>query len=474
MADILKVYTSEQLYEMYRLYLIAKGVGLTDFNSGSKVRSLLESNSEIVSSISMDFKEGLYRAIPVALYEGFGFSLLAAVKAAGYIRPFRKPEFTIKYIGSGTAAKITSTSSNMLAAVTGAPGDAFSFAYATYPTIAELVTAINNLTNWEATLVKDGTAETSTLYQYTAKEVIGAVNYLYQVSSLDIMLATATAITITTGFSVTIDGLIISTLVENTILAGESGVQCTAEAGTAGIVGNIIINAVDTMNGKGSINSAIDGVEYVVNDAAFSGGTDAETEDERQTRFSETVNGLNAGTKLGIINAINGVSGVRSTGIRTAYPFRGANTIIVDTPSGTISAELLTEIEKVLYGDANDIENYPGKNCEGIEYQIISPTIVDVNIGITVYRLASINIELDTIKTAVKSAIEQYINTRKLGEDVILSEIVRVTKNAHAGVYDAVVTTPAANISIDEDEFSKTGAGTGGTVTVTMVISETE
>ena len=36
MADILKVYTAEQLYIMYRNIILADKVGLTDFNAGSR------------------------------------------------------------------------------------------------------------------------------------------------------------------------------------------------------------------------------------------------------------------------------------------------------------------------------------------------------------------------------------------------------------------------------------------------------
>jgi len=248
-------------------------------------------------------------------------------------------------------------------------------------------------------------------------------------------------------------------------------VQCLAQISQTGIIGNISINAIDTLNGKGFINSSVDGVEQCINDAAFSGGSDEETDTQRKQRFSETVNALNAGTGAGIIAAIKAVSGVRSVGIRSAYPFKGANTIIVDTGTGTISAPLLAEIEKVLYGDPNDLTNYPGKNCEGIEYAISVPTIVDVNVGITIYRLPTINVDLITIQVDVQTAIEQYINTRKLGEDVLLSEIIRVSKNSNAAVYDAVITSPVANISIDKNEFAKTGVGTGGTVIVIMVIA---
>jgi uncharacterized phage protein gp47/JayE len=469
MADILKVYTAEQLYDLYMLYILSKNVGITDFNEGSKVRALLESNSEVISSIAMDFKEGLAKAIPIALYEGFGFSRLGATNAIGSLRLYRKPAFWIKYTGSGTATAITSTSAIMAATVTGAPADAFTFDYASYPTIDDLVTAIDSETNWEASLVLGATIPSSELYQYTSKNAVGATNYLFT-DGLDIMLSTATEISVPEGFSVSVDNLQILTTAAGTLSAGESSVIIASEVQQTGILGNLESGAIDTEAAKGAINSNIDGIEHVKNDSAFSGGAAEETADQRQVRFAETVNALNAGTKNGIIAAIKGITGVRSAGMRTAFPFKGTNTIVVDDGSGTISSDLLTAVEKVLYGDPNDLANYPGKNAEGIGYSIVAPTIVPIDIGVTVYRLANVNVDLLEIKADVQTAIEQYVNTRKLGENVLLSEIIRVSKNANAAAYDIVITAPANNVVIDENEFAKTGAGTGGTVTVTMTI----
>ena len=468
MADILKIYTAEQLYEADKLKLISEGVGLTDFNEGSKIRAILEMISERLSVLQFDHKESISKSIPTSLYQGFGFNKLAATKAIGYIRPYRKPAMVIRYTGAGTSALITSTAAIISSAVTGAPGDAFSLDYATYPNVSDLVTAIDALANWSATLVQDTTS--TSLYQYTSKEVVGEVDYR-AVAGLDIMLDTALAVPILVGYSISIDNMIITTTLAATVLAGESGVQCLAQAQTAGTVGNIAVNAVDTLNGKGYINSQLDGIEQVINDSAFSGGAPAETDAQRKTRFSETVNALNAGTKYGIIAAIKAITGVRSCGMRTSYPFKGTNTILVDDGSGIIGPTLLAEVEKVLYGDPDDLANYPGKNAEGIGYNIAAPTIIAVNIGVTVYRLPSVNVDLLEIRDDVQTAIEQYVNTRQLGENVLLSEIIRVGKNSNAAAYDLVVTSPAINVVIADSEFPKTGAGTGGTVTVTVSIA---
>lgn len=469
MANILKVYTAEQLYTLYRNKLLADGVGLTDFNSGAKTRALIESNSEIVSSVSMDFKEAIYKAIPIALYDGFGFSRNEAAQSTGYLRPYRKPALWIKYTGAGTAAEITSDSTDFVAVVTGA-GDDFSFAYASYPTLTDLVAIIDAETNWSATLVLEGSIASDTLYQYTGEEAIGALNYLY-VTGLDITLNTATEISVPVGFSVSINQQTFITTVAGTIEAGASGATIAAECSLAGIEGNIAINAIDTLNGKGFINSVISGIEQAINDTAFSEGATEETNDARKTRFAEAVNALNAGTKEGIIAALKTIDSVRSVGMRTSYPFKGTNTIVVDDGSQAISAALLASVEKVLYGDANDLINYPGKNAEGIGYLIVAPTIIPIDVAVAVTRLPTVNVDLTEIDTDVEAAIEQYINTRALGENVLLSEIVRVGKNSNGAVYDLTVSSPATNIAINENEFPKTGTGTGASVSATVSIA---
>lgn len=470
MADILKVYTADQLFTMYRNRVLADLVGLTDFNEGSKARALLESNSEITSSISMDFKEGLYKAISIALYEGFGFTQTPAVQATGYLRPYRKPALYITYTGSGTSALLTSTSALMSSAVTGAPGDAFSFDYTTYPTLTALVAIIDAEPNWTATLVGSGSTASNTLYQYSSEEVIDTTNYL-NTTGLDIMLATDLEITVPLGYSVSVNQQSFITTAAGTIPAGDSGVTIAATASLAGTDGNIASSAIDTLNGKGYINSTIDGIEQVINDSAFSGGAAEETADARKVRFSETVNALNAGTKAGIIAAIKGITGVRSVGMRTSYPFKGTNTLVVDDGTGTISTALQTAVEKVLYGDANDLINYPGKNAEGIGYNIVAPVIIPVDVTIAVTRLPNVNVDLTEISTDVQTAVEQYVNTLALGANVLLSAIIDVARNSNAAVYDLTISTPSNNVAISENEFAKTGSGTGALVTVTSSIA---
>jgi len=468
MSEILKAYTADQLKTMGRNLVLAEAIGLTDFNDGGKTKAIIDMVADIVGGVSFDVKEGIYKAIPIALYEGFGFKKKAAVSANGYLRPYRKPAMTIKYTGAGTAALLTVTSTNISATVTGAPGDAFTLAFSSYDKTDVLAAAIDALTNWECTAIKD--VNSDTLYQYTAVEVIGKTDYTAS-TGMDIMLATAIEIPVSAGYSVSIDNMQIITTANATILAGTSGVQCLARNTTVGTIGNISVNAVDTASGKGFINSVVDGIEYVINDSAFSGGAEVETEEARAIRFADTVNALNAGTEQGILVAIESIDSVKSAGMRTSFPFRGSNTVIVDDGSGSIGSELLIEVNKVINGDPNDLVNYPGKGVAGIGYIITAPVIVDISIGITATRLPNVNVDLLQIKNSIQTAVEQYINTLQLGDDVLLSEVIRVGKNSNSAIYDLIVASPSSNVAIGEDEFARTGAGTSGTVTVTVTVA---
>jgi hypothetical protein len=466
LADIVKVYTGDQLYEMYRNYVLNIS-SITDFNKGAFVRAVLESNSDIVSQIMMDFKEALYKAIPIALYKGLGFPLKSARSAIGFVRPYRIPSFTLNYTGLGTSALLNVSISDFVVTVTGAAGDNLNLDFATYPKTSDLVTFIDSQANWSASLYED--VNSNTIFLYSSPEIKGSIDFELN-SGFDVMLQSDVALPILQGYSISVGEIIVATTEDSEIPAGASGIQIASSVSQTGFGGNIGAEAINTKEGKGFVNTQVPGVDFVINDSAFAGGRPIETETQRQIRFNETINGLNAGTLNGIIAAIKALDDVINAGMIPNFPFKGSNTIIVDDGSGIISPELEAEILKVLKGDPDDFENYPGKGVEGIGYILEPPTIVNVDIGITISRLSTVTADLNQMKLDARSAIEQYINTLSLGGDVILSEASRRAKNSNAAIYDAKITSPSDNIPIEGQEFAKTGAGYTGVVTVTAII----
>jgi hypothetical protein len=154
--------------------------------------------------------------------------------------------------------------------------------------------------------------------------------------------------------------------------------------------------------------------------------------------------------------------------VRCNYPYAGTNTVVVDDGTGTISSTLLAEVNKVLFGDPDDLAQYPGCGAAGITFVIIAPTINAVPVTLAVYRIGSLSDETEII-TKVQSAIERYINTRTLGQDVVWTELVALAKKAHAAIYDIAMSTPLINVPINETNVARTGTVYGASVIITVV-----
>lgn len=63
-----------------------------------------------------------------------------------------RKSFDIQYIGAGSAGTMTITGTTLTTTITGAPADNLSLAFATYPTIADLIAYISSLSTYTATV----------------------------------------------------------------------------------------------------------------------------------------------------------------------------------------------------------------------------------------------------------------------------------------------------------------------------------
>jgi len=469
MSEILKIFSAEQQYNIMRDKIIADNVGLTNFNVGSRIRSILEAVALLESTTGLDYLEGLRRAIPVALYDGFGFKKKAAMASYGYLKAVRKPAFTLHYTGIGTSALVTNNALTFDITVTGAGGDNVSADLTVYDTVSSLVTYLDGLSNYSCSLIKDGNSASENLYYYSGKEIIGSSDFLDN-DGLDIMTSSAGALTLTIPqfFQVGLDNLVFQTIIAGSILAGEAhSADIPAECASSGVEGNIAVHGIDTSVGKGFIMTFISGIDYATNDSAFSGGSEEETDLEQSRRFQVYVKGLSGSTVYGLQSAALSVAGVKSVTVKEAYPKAGQVTLICDNGSGFLSSDLILELNKVIDGDVDDLLNYPGARAAGITVNIQPPSVIETNVVIMVYRVGVLADE-DEIKAAVQTAIENYINTRQLGQDVVYTEMVALAKKAHPAIYDVYISVPASNVSINDEYVARTGAGTGATVTVSL------
>lgn len=479
MSNIIKTFTKEQHYELQRNYIISKSVGLTNYNRGSDTRAILEAVADIAAFLGLDFLEGLRQSIPIALYTVFNYERKPSVSSSGALRFFRLPVFYIQYSGADGNVVLDISALQLTLTTSGTPADDVTVDFATFDTIDKVVAEIDSKTNWSAVKVQNGAV--NDLYLYSSKQIISNSNYLLLSNSVDVMYNSAPLVSILAGSQVSVDANIFQTTANSSIPAGDSTSPAITSISTQrGESTNIEAKAIDTIEGKGYILTPITGVEHSINDQAFANGADEETNEERATRFEVFINGLHGGTKRGIEKDVLEIDGIVTSRLRERFPKDGINTIIADDGSGGLSAGLISEIQKVLQGDINDFENYPGKGVAGIQYNIEAPTVDEIDIEGTVYRIGVVADENEMLDAA-KLNLTRYTNTRSFGDDVVYAELVALGKRSHPAVYDFKITAlrkngfPAAldNIPISDSNVARTEGITSAKVTLTMVTLST-
>ena len=126
---------------------------------------------------------------------------------------------------------------------------------------------------------------------------------------------------------------------------------------------------------------------------------------------------------------------------------------------------LFAQAQKVLNGDPNDPISYPGLAAAGTIIYIDTPTIRAISVIISI-SVANGEDEAE-IKEDVQIVIENYLDSRTIGENVILAQIIDLVMEVD-GVTNAKITSPTADLTILEDELPKS-FNSSGTSLVTVL-----
>lgn len=266
-------------------------------------------------------------------------------------------------------------------------------------------------------------------------------------------------ITIPAGTMIDWNGFFAETAEEGIITAGDldSG-EISALFTVPSSQTNIDVNTINTLVSRGSILDKPNDIDYAINETAFSGGTDEESDEERIERFRIYIQGLTRSTVFGIEAGALSVEGVRSVNTLENIPTAGWITIIAEEGDGTLSTATKEEIEKVINGDRDDPINYPGYKAAGVKVEVKAPILNNITFSIEVNMLNSTPYDETELINIVKAATERYVNSLKLGYDVILSEVITAIQNANETIYDVFVNFPANNVTINSGELARTNS----------------
>lgn len=122
---------------------------------------------------------------------------------------------------------------------------------------------------------------------------------------------------------------------------------------------------------------------------------------------------------------------------------------------------LAQKVQWTVDGREDDQEEYQGIRAAGVHVEVLEPVTIPVVLSIQVTTREGVS--LSGIVNSIKSAVSNYISRLAVGEDVILSEITVAVK-AVAGVFDAQIRAPVANIAIADNELARIAEGDIGIV----------
>jgi len=112
---------------------------------------------------------------------------------------------------------------------------------------------------------------------------------------------------------------------------------------------------------------------------------------------------------------------------------------------------LLSRVQSTVDGLEEDI-SFPGIRAAGVQIEVVAPTVqkLQFEVDITLNE----GISLSTVIDDVKNAVSSYINATKVGEDIVLSEVIKRVKSI-AGIADVSITIPTDNIAIADGEVGR-------------------
>ena len=102
-------------------------------------------------------------------------------------------------------------------------------------------------------------------------------------------------------------------------------------------------------------------------------------------------------------------------------------------------------------GLTRDELNYPGIGAAGTQFEVLTSVIVRVEMLLNVTTEEGIS--LSSISGDVANAVSEYINSRGVGDDVVLTEIIASVQNV-TGVYDVEIVNHEENIIIADNELA--------------------
>lgn len=231
----------------------------------------------------------------------------------------------------------------------------------------------------------------------------------------------------------TAGGIRFETVHAGIIAAGETETEVLARALEPGASGNVAAGTVRAMA------VAPVGVSRCTNPEGFSGGLDAESDQELRSRVLETFrrmpNGANAAYYEQEAMSFPQVAAAavvpRPRGV-------GSVDVVVSTPAGVPDEELLDELQT----------HFDQRREIAVDVQVRAPEVK--NVAVTLRVAAEDNRDGAAVRQAAEQAIRSWFDGRLLGQNILRAKLGELVFDVD-GVKNYVIDAPAADVSVESD-----------------------
>ena len=246
--------------------------------------------------------------------------------------------------------------------------------------------------------------------------------------------APGTDLTIPTGTVCMTAGLIRFETTQAAVLqAGKTEVEVPAAALEPGASGNVAAGTIRAMA------VAPVGVSRCTNPEGFSGGVDAESDDELRERVLETFRRMPNGANAAFYEqGAMSFPQVAAAAVISRPRGVGSVDVVISISSGVPDSELLEEVQAY----------FEARREIAVDVLVRAPEVQDVDV--TVQVQAAANRDGETVRQEVEQAIRSWFDGRRLGQNILRAKLGQLVFEVE-GVENYALTAPASDVMVDSD-----------------------
>lgn len=230
------------------------------------------------------------------------------------------------------------------------------------------------------------------------------------------------------------------TLQDGVIPIGESSVKIPAISTKMGEIGNVAAGQIRLMR------ESVPGVSAVINEEAFSGGTDCESDDSLRARLLDSYQNISNGTNSAYYYDIAmGWDGVQSVQVIPRARGRGTVDVIVSTWDTSQESQIISEL------------NQHFLFAREINVDVLVKSATVKSIGIIVDILPQPDQNWEFLQGTISKTIANYISALTVGDHLYSSALTHAMMQID-GVENCKVLSPAQDILCDSQTILRSNS----------------